>query len=133
VHIGEIGDETEMAALDGECIFCGEVGDSFDGMMTYDDLRKILDELKVLRLPEEQTAGENPTYEEASELFAKASENLNKMIKDGTIKVVGEKDIPEDATFVTLDKEGKEAHVRHGKPVTDNLEELLETKDADAE
>ena len=129
VSVGEPGDDEEMSGVNGDCVFAGAIGDSYDGMLEYKDLKAILDTAGIATLPESST-GDEPTYEEASELFAKTSESLNKMIADGTVKVLeSPKDLEEDATFVTMDKESKEAHERHGHKVVDDITKVVEVTD----
>lgn len=40
VQIGEVGDHSENAAVIGEKIFGGQIGDSFDGYMNLEDFKE---------------------------------------------------------------------------------------------
>ena len=52
VSVGESGDEDEMAGVRGTCIFARPIGDAFDGMLEYADLKKILEGDGIAKLPE---------------------------------------------------------------------------------
>ena len=131
VNVSKPKAKGEFAALDGDCVFCNQVGDGYDGMMEYADLKNILESAGVAKLPETSEGEEDATYDKASELFAKASESLNKMIEDGTVKVIprGES-MPRDATMVTQDKEAIESHLRRGQPVVEKLEDIPKPSDS---
>jgi hypothetical protein len=104
VSIGEPGDEADDAGVNGECIYAGDNGEAFHGFLTYDELREALKD--VLDLPETSLGEEDATHEKAGEIFAAASENLNRLIKEGKVKVIDSiADLPKDAAVLTDDKE----------------------------
>lgn len=122
VHVAKTDDTSEFAALDGDCVFCTQIGDNFDGMLEYKDLKEVLEASGVASLPETSVGEEDATYERAAELFAIASERLTKMIDEGTIQVVdGLEKLPRHTWVFTGDKESKESLMRRGYQVQDKV------------